>query len=1067
MKATRGTHLREPASAVMRSEGYLHEVDLTCYGWCMQLPTSWILVHHQSPLRRKRVCRFFTAFLIALLLFGQAQARDVTPCEALDARHSQIIDVVGTVALPMNSSTSEAWTWFYVTASGCTIRVFYDGLAPTWMHVGSQVRVRGERTSYNGEPEIIAQSISQGIIASSTPLTGTNPAGRGRFLVPFAISAGAVLVGLLLALVAVRQRRKADARESQVRKEGTRLAESMSADEILKIHQLVVASNERFESHMTADCYFRDSVYQTWRTDASAIEDWQVLASGSPVIPEDSELVMQGWQQRVVDARHEIDERNASFVDQRRAKDSEYLKSLYKYELTPHQQEAILHDEDSVLVVAGAGTGKTDTLVAKVAYLVEREGVAPSDVVVLTFLRKVRAELRERLGEALRAASEDMLVKTFHAHARSVLMNKRGHGDPPIDVTPLMSETSKAKLSEFVQESLDRILERGGEPVRFLVENLPSPVYMDSAQSATEYWEAWRTARRRSLSGDYVKSREELLIADYLFMMGIEFVYEERYPHVELDTEHRWYRPDFHIPSHDVWIEHFGLDRDHRPPPFFDREEASRYIDKYRWAMRQHSEHGTRLICTYSFEARDGVLFDKLRRALEESGVELQPRTDKEILALDSVKPRLSELSNLIASFLELYKEGHWTEGSFVERAAGAGQRARAQAFLSIFREVQEDYRLHLEEGGYVDYTDMLDNAATLISSDNEVHVPRYVLVDEFQDVSPSQVRYLQALASCVPRPRLFCIGDDWQSIYRFRGGDLSFMTEFERSLGFTKRISLTETFRFGERLEAVTSRFVMENPRQSRKNLKCTHKEDSPSVRVVFAENGIEGRPDYRSAVRKVVGMIEEESGPGSFASRVVLGRYGREKALPELSGVGISYSTIHSAKGLQWDYVLIAGLTSNAATYSFPSSFTDDPLIDLLRVSPELHAFSEERRVFYVAMTKARHAVYLLAPKVGESSFLRELRAGSYDIAWPEDADYAKALVCHECKTGTVRRRPGTEGRSDWWECDLCGARPCGRHARMFLCPACRRGGVRLLRTRYSPHAEPCQVCGYLPEE
>ena len=147
------------------------------------------------------------------------------------------------------------------------------------------------------------------------------------------------------------------------------------------------------------------------------------------------------------------------------------------------------------------------------------------------------------------------------------------------------------------------------------------------------------------------------------------------------------------------------------------------------------------------------------------------------------------------------------------------------------------------------------------------------------------------------------------------------------------------------------------------------------------------------------------------------------------------LSYSTVHAAKGLEDDYVVALGL--NAGRYGFPSEMSDDPLLDLVLAEPEAHANAEERRLLYVAMTRARYRTYLLVGPGAPSGFVKELvedpGVGTFGRPVADD------IACPQCRGGRLVRRTSERGRTFYG----CSNFPYCKHTER-PCPACGEGVV-----------------------
>ena len=280
---------------------------------------------------------------------------------------------------------------------------------------------------------------------------------------------------------------------------------------------------------------------------------------------------------------------------------------------TDEQAAAIATDEDATLVLAGAGTGKTAVINGKVAHLVRNEGVPPQDILVLAFNRKAAEEIRERLPGDLAAAR----VATFHAFGLRVIADAEG--------SPALSKLAEdeAKLIAAIDAILVELLS-DPKQIRAVTEFIERHRTDYRSQFDFEtpgaYYDHVRRSELRKLAGDLVKSFEDLEVANFLTLNGVRFEYECPYPVETATAWHRQYRPDFHLPDHDLYIEHFALDRDGRAPAGWRG-----YAKGVAWKQGIHARHGTTLIETYSWHRRAGLLRERLREQLAEAGVTFEP----------------------------------------------------------------------------------------------------------------------------------------------------------------------------------------------------------------------------------------------------------------------------------------------------------------------------------------------------------------------------------------------------------------------------------------------------------
>jgi DNA helicase-4 len=658
--------------------------------------------------------------------------------------------------------------------------------------------------------------------------------------------------------------------------------------------------------------------------------------------------------------------------------------------LTRRQRLAIVTDEDNTLVVAGAGTGKTSVVTGKVAYAVERLGVRPDEILLLAYNKDAAAEMQERISRRL---GLQLRVSTFHALGLAIVGRAEGR-------SPAVSALAEPeRLASFLDKTLRSLLRSEPGLLGHLVEYVRPWRGHEEFASKHDYIVHLKGAGVRSLRGEHVRSHEECTIADWLYLHGIEYAYERPYePHVA-DQDGRPYRPAFTLPG--AYLEHFGVDRDGQPAPWLDRE---RYQQEMAWRRATHRRFGTRLVETYGYDRREGALTERLAERLARAGLRARPLGPAALQQALEASKALGSLARLLAVFLQHFKEGQHTLGSLrgLER-----DPHRSRSFLAVFEQVHRAYEEALRAEGALDFQDMIGRATAHVAAGRYRSPYRYVIVDEFQDTSRGRARLLRALLDQVPDRRLTCVGDDWQSIYRFAGSDLSHMTRFEEHFGPAAQISLDRSFRFGRRLLAASARFVQENPAQLRKKLQAARDEGAPAV-VVLAD-------DVRAALARIEA---EREGPGQI-SVLLLGRYtfSLPGPLGELArgfpALSLQFLTVHRSKGLQADYVVLLDVTSGR--YGFPSEIADDPLLSMVLAEPDPFAHAEERRLFYVALTRARRRVFVLTRETQPSAFVEELLGPAYAGLVEGPARWAERPPCPECG-GTLTERVSRSGQRFW---------------------------------------------------
>ena len=337
-------------------------------------------------------------------------------------------------------------------------------------------------------------------------------------------------------------------------------------------------------------------------------------------------------------------------------------------------------------------------------------------------------------------------------------------------------------------------------------------------------------------------------------------------------------------------------------------------------------------------------------------------------------------------------------------------------------------------------------------------------MVDEFQDISPIRAKLIEALRNAGANCALFCVGDDWQAIYRFTGSDISLTTNFSERFGNTYISYLDKTFRFNDRIESVASTFVQQNDKQLKKQLITHTTSNKTEVSI------LRGYSD--EVLRDVLGTINHQASAGTTV--LVLSRF--KESLKNVISIKHAYTNIdikhmsaHASKGKQADYVVILDVVDGK--YGFPSKVTTDPLLESLLPTLEDYAYAEERRLFYVALTRAKKSVFIHTELGKESEFIKEMKKKGFDIQF-DKVELSNYLIenarCPECGVGTLIPRTGKFGL--FFVCGL-GKNYCDTSVNR--CPAC--GQAPLLRNEEFHYcassnckfkAECCPECftGYL---
>ena len=285
---------------------------------------------------------------------------------------------------------------------------------------------------------------------------------------------------------------------------------------------------------------------------------------------------------------------------------------------------------------------------------------------------------------------------------------------------------------------------------------------------------------------------------------------------------------------------------------------------------------------------------------------------------------RISRLAGLLTTFLNHVKRAELTNYRLRSRVAILSDRTRGETFLDVFGLVYDRYQRLLTEEEALDFHDLINRAARLIGAGAWRSPYKYILVDEFQDISAGRMALLSALRR--PGTAFFVVGDDWQSIYRFAGSDVGLMRDCGAHLGHVRERTLSRTFRYSDGILGPSTAFVRRNPEQTQRPLTSESTARDKGITVVA---------DYAAAGGLALALRDiEKSAAGKSCTVLVLGRYRRSRrALSSIQSskmLSVEFSTVHRAKGREADYVIALDLEDGK--WGFPSQMEDDPLLELV---------------------------------------------------------------------------------------------------------------------------------------
>lgn len=739
---------------------------------------------------------------------------------------------------------------------------------------------------------------------------------------------------------------------------------------------------------------------------------------------------------------------NERYINQELKDNSDLFDDLEGKSLDSQQREAIVVDEDAVKVIAGAGSGKTFTIQGKVKYLTEKRDVDPSEILAISFSNASVDDLKERIEEPID-------IKTFHKVGKDILTQYNQYSRPDTSALKRIIKrylTKKALKNEDISKKLIEFFS-------FYINVPPSDDDIKYEGDLLDWQEGvdfstlkrrFKNKQRETLNNEIVRSYEELYIANFLFIYGIKYTYEKIYSYPNKNFEREFnkfkeflfsfneeipdelknditkdllnltdifekyeikeYLPDFYLDDYNIYIEHFGLNRNCENH-LIGGKSSEEYVKEMEWKRKVHKKYGTTLIETFSYYQSENRLLTRLAEKLQAQGVEFNEIDYREVYRILLENKTIKEWEDfivLLKTFIELFKGNNYDETKFKEFYDYVGglkdsfSKDRTIAFLKIVEEIYNDYEAYLLKIKKIDFNDMINKASDCIVK-NGLDLPyKYIIVDEYQDTSFTRYNLLRNICDSIGA-KIMVVGDDWQSIYSFSGCDVNIFTKFDNFFDVCETRYIEKTYRNSQQLIDASSNFVMKNPDQTRKELKSSKSLKYP-IKLVNFDNDFDEILKFELIIKNIINQstfknkkililgrnnkdifnllknfnVENEYGKRKFEILGDEDKLRRNKFVKivykESPDVNIEYRTVHQSKGLECDNVILINLKNWKA--GFPNKMVDDPVLNFVKRNGDSFSYAEERRLFYVALTRTKNNVYLLAPYFKSSVFVQELK-------------------------------------------------------------------------------------------
>jgi DNA helicase IV len=686
---------------------------------------------------------------------------------------------------------------------------------------------------------------------------------------------------------------------------------------------------------------------------------------------------------------------NYNFVEKRKIEYS-YLFKTKSLCLDEEQKEAIIKDDKHNLVVAAAGSGKTEVLATRIAYLVKQNpgSIDPSRILAIAFQDKAREEIAKRVMDNFGIAGVN--IRTFHTLGKGIVEKHRGrtfiHNEILEDSHKLLEikkiYARKLQDSSFYNHFLDYL-------------RLHNAIYVDSSEKDDNLAKKL-ASKYLSINNTPVKSLAEKEIMDLFLSHKIN----GRKIEIEYEPFFEEYEPDFRLTDFDLYIEHWGINEEGQTPKHFSitPEQYRAKMEKEKALFEQQKKLFVETF-DYEFDRKNPETFvNKVKERVLEK---LREKYSKELELTQMTYDELVQVAwssyedptpQNISNFIKNAKVYGLTSDRIEEKIKRGEWTPKQRAFTALALDVYREYERYLVESGKIDFEDMINKAIECLKQDSSLYYDVYdhILIDEYQDISAQRNRLIENLLVRNPKCKLFCVGDDWQSIMAFAGSNVNLFLNFKDYFPNPEIQKIQTNYRSQSIIVDAGSALIANNGRNQIQKIirsnKCTGKK---IILVSSDHQDKKYEPRYfeqiaQDCVSRISTLIANGAAPNDILvlSRFITKAYVidifREKAkekglfLPEknerLKKNQIRLMSVHGSKGQQAKYVFILNVIKDR--YGFPCEIEDNSILQPARENyPKQDQRQEERRLFYVALTRAKEEIVIYTWDLFLSDFVKEI--------------------------------------------------------------------------------------------
>lgn len=761
----------------------------------------------------------------------------------------------------------------------------------------------------------------------------------------------------------------------------------------------------KYKKFMTKDIYITSNMYDTFTNKYKYLYDCL----------DKNTCEYKNILKIINDKNKLLRKHNRKYVDNKLIKYKFYFDNMFNdinknIILDKSQREAIICDEDNLLVLSGAGSGKTTTISAKVKYLIDVKNIKPDKICVITFTKKAKEELDYKINKIF---NSNVDIYTFHSLGLKII--KYYYKNKDIDI---IDEKGQYKIiCDYIKNNLFKdkdkfslFFEAFKNKTSFseeykLFDNyydyhnyMYKRKYINSNTTMDNYIKEQAKRRRnylKTLNGEYCKSKEEVDIANFLYLNNIDYQYEKSYK--KLDNL-KIYKPDFYIEQNNNYnyIEHFGIDKVNKTNNHYTKEELTNYLKNMKLKEKYHCDEKIEdlFIITYSKVLGKRNYLSVLKDSLIKKGYVLSKKDNN--LVYERLKDTSEDryinnfVNRIVIPFISYFKRSNYKLDDF-KNIKTDNDLLNKQ--IRVISDIYLNYESKLRAKNLIDFEDMINISYKVMPYIKEKNLGvdyKYIIIDEYQDVSMQRFNLTKRIEELF-KSKIIAFGDDYQTIFGFSGSRIDLMTEFRNYLSDAKQIPIPNVYRNSQELIDVATKFINKNSKQIKKKLISNKRLINPIELYIYNDSNYINTNINKSII--LSNILDKIYLSNNKSNVLLLERYNNDIdtilnnnlfirknheniIYKKHEDMKIDYLTIHKSKGLEYDNCILINAIDDK--YGFPSKIEDEEIIKLLKPKIEENIFyPEERRLFYVAMTRTKNKLYILVPKSKTSSFIREIES------------------------------------------------------------------------------------------